>query len=122
MFRYVGMAWDCTVAEHSGSAQLLSGAFQARPHWRSELVCPGLHVFTAGVRPGANGAYLLPSQRGVILGRLFRRSDLDHPSSSDLELKSSEADQILQTGGRALIEEFWGRYVAFFRVGAGEVF
>jgi len=121
MFRYVGLAWDGTVAEHSEAARWLSRAFQSRAEWRPELMCPGLHVFTAGARQGTNGSYLLPAERGVILGQLFRRSDLDHPASSDLELKPPEADRIMQTGGHALFEEVWGRYVAFLRDESGNI-
>jgi len=121
MFRYVGLAWDSAVAEHAGAAQRLSLAFRSRPQWRPELVRPGLHVYTAGARQGANGAYLLPAERGVVLGKLFRRSDFDHPTSPDLDLKPTEADKIQQTGGRALIEDFWGRYVAFLLDEAGAI-
>jgi asparagine synthase (glutamine-hydrolysing) len=119
MFRYVGLIWDSTAAMDSAAAGPICRALQAREEWRAELIRPGLLVFATGARPLANRAYPLVAERGVVLGKLFRRNDLDRHPLSELSLTGQDTDRILRTGGRALVEDFWGRYVAFFHDATG---
>jgi asparagine synthase (glutamine-hydrolysing) len=55
----------------------------------------------------------LPSNQGVILGRIFRRGRLPSRADGDVELTELEAHRIVHTDGRSLVDHFWGRYVAF---------
>jgi asparagine synthase (glutamine-hydrolysing) len=119
MFRYIGLAWDEAIASRSATAQQLSLGLQAQAGWLSALLRPGLHVFTAGARQGVNGVYPLPADQGAVVGKLFRRRDLDRPVSMDLTLTTDEGTRILRSGGRALVDEHWGRYVAFLHAGPG---
>jgi asparagine synthase (glutamine-hydrolysing) len=114
MFRYIALLWDHTIERHAAIADRLGDGLEARPGWQAALLAPGLRVFTAGARQGINGSYPLPAQGGVIVGKLFRRGDIDATGSNDVEFTFEEADRIRHTGGRSLVEGFWGRYVAFF--------
>lgn len=119
MFRYLALAWDpdrqasALEAHHLGERLILASV------WNAAMVRPGLKVFTAGAKPGINGAYALQGGHGVVLGRLFRRSDLDSPPTADITLTRQEAEQIRESGGRALVLDFWGRYVALIQSGPG---
>lgn len=113
MFRYIAIAWDHSNAASAALAQELGLQAQSRAGWHAAAQCLGLKVFTAGTKPGANGVYPLLENQGVVLGRLFRRRDSSANSTGDVSLTSNEAERIRSTGGRALVLEFWGRYIAF---------
>ena len=120
MFRYVAIAWDEHVTPQASTAHRLGRALQRQPEWHAALDLPGLCIYTTGAQQGVNGTYPLPGQRGAILGRLFRREELGNPKPSDPHLSSTNAEQIVRSDGRALINDFWGRYVAFLPTAAGQ--
>lgn len=113
MFQYIALAWNDTLPTRSAAAQRLSRTLQAHASWHPTVVEPGLHVFTSGSRKGVNGSYRLSPFKGVVLGRLFRRSELGQPSTPDVQLSKAEIERISRTDSHALVSEFWGRYVAF---------
>jgi asparagine synthase (glutamine-hydrolysing) len=119
MFRYIGIAWDDAQPSSSASARRLCLDWQARPGWDTVLGRAGLQVFTTGTRPGINGAYPLQGDRGVVLGKLFRRCDLGSPTAANVVLTRNEAEHNLESGGRALVHDFWGRHVTFFQTPSG---
>jgi asparagine synthase (glutamine-hydrolysing) len=119
MFRYIGLAWDNAQPMASARARQLAMGLQARAGWNAALVRPGLQVFAAGARPGINSAYPLQGDQGVALGKLFRRCDLGSLPASDVSLTPLEAERILESGGRALVRDFWGRYIAFIQTAPG---
>jgi asparagine synthase (glutamine-hydrolysing) len=67
----------------------------------------GLRVFHAGARAGSSGAHVLHGGAGVVLGRLFA-----HDAAASEMLDAGETAAIVGSGGRRLIERYWGRYVA----------
>jgi len=113
MFRYIALAWNAADPTCTAAARQLARELQTHLGWQIVLARSGLCVSATGTRSGINGAYPLPLDQGVILGRLFRRRDLDEPSSPDVSFTAHDARQILQSGGRALVEDYWGRYIAF---------
>jgi len=116
MFRYIAIAWDASRADASSFAEHLGRACQDQAGWRVPLQRIGLQVLVRGESPGVNEARPLQGGQGIVLGQLFRQRDLEGTSSSSskhLTFTSQEAARILNTGGQALIDEFWGRYVAF---------
>ena len=119
MFRYIGIAWDDARPTSSATARRLCLDWQARPGWDTVLGRAGLQVFTTGTRPGINGAYPLQGDRGVVLGKLFRRCDLGSPTAANVVLTRNEAEHVLESGGRALVHDFWGRHVTFFETPSG---
>lgn len=114
MFRYFGFNWNPAQPAQVALAQRFDESIQRAEGWETALSSAGLRVYTIGSRSGVNGIYPLLFDQGVILGRLFRRQDT--PSGSlDISLSASEGDRILKTDGRALIDDYWGRYTAVLR-------
>jgi asparagine synthase (glutamine-hydrolysing) len=114
MFRYLAISWNSLASSQEVIAERFDESIRQAEGWQSVLSAPGLRVYVVGGHPGINGIYLLPSAKGVILGRLFRRRG-DPSASRDIEITASEGDRILQTQGRALIDHYWGRYIAVIR-------
>lgn len=119
MFRYLALSWDSTIPGQASRAKRLGETLASRRDWQPALLLSNLHVYVTGGASGVNGVYDLPARQGVILGRLFRRSDVN-PSSGDAEITTLEGERIVHTDGKALIDEFWGRYVAFLPSWTGE--
>ena len=89
---------------------LLSTIFPDRltsPRLNRVLDCEDLIVFAAPETP------MLPlaEERGLVLGRLFRRDD----NAPRGRLSVSESRHAAWSGGRTLLAESWGQYVALLR-------
>lgn len=70
----------------------------------------GSPVFqTLGARMWSSAPHIDLGDAGCIIGPLFRR---EIPSSRVTDLGASERQAIIATGGRALIEQYWGGYIA----------
>lgn len=82
------------------------------------LASPGLPlVFKgAGVAVWGSGPAIDLGTHGCIIGHLFTRS---RPSNRVEQLSEAEIDKIAASGGRSLISDYWGGYVAVL-VGAGD--
>lgn len=119
MFRYVALVWDESQPSDSLKAHQFGVELRTRSGWTTAVARPGLQVFTSGTSPGINGAFPLQGHRGVVLGRLFRRRDLDAPPSGEVVPTGREAERIADSGGGALVHEFWGRYIAFLQTTSG---
>jgi asparagine synthase (glutamine-hydrolysing) len=119
MFRYLCFAWDDSHPTDSARALRLAEAVQAGRGWDAALVRSGLQVFTTGTRSGINGVYPLQGNGGVVLGKIFSRRELTSAPRGELTITDAEAEQIRQSSGRALVRNFWGRYVAFLSAASG---
>ena len=115
MFRYIGLIWDDSQTVSSATAGRFGLDTQSMPDWQSVLVGRGLQVFATGMKPGVNGAYPVAGSRGAVLGRLFRRPGAQAAGHTDPSLDGDDGDRILRTGGRSLVTDYWGRYVAFLQ-------
>lgn len=121
MFRYIALSWRPQAwAEHE-TVNRLDQSLRAASGWQSVHRSSGLHVYVTGSERGVNDIYQLPTGQGVILGKLFRRSG--ESPALDIDLTRDEGHHVVRTGGRALIKDFWGRYVALFAsaTGVGQV-
>ena len=118
MFRYFGFSWNPAAAAQADVARRIEQAVDRAGDWQPALARPGLRVYITGGRAGVNGSYPLPSGRGVVLGWLFRRRD-DAPGTCDVDLSATDGERILATDGQALVDDYWGRYVAVLRSGPG---
>lgn len=114
MFRYFVMSWDVAAPVQAAVAQGLDQRIRCFEPWRLAHASPGIRVFVTGGRAGVNDIYPLPRQQGVVLGRVFRRR-ADSDVQSSLDFAASAGEWVLQTEGRALVDDYWGRYVAVFR-------
>lgn len=122
MFRYIAFNWEDAHEGQRAMTHRLAAALDAAG-WHPAFLSIGLSVYVTGRRYGVNDIYVLPAHAGVVLGRLFRQNDPSPTHVGDIALSDLEADQIVQTDGRALVEQFWGRWIAFLpsRTGRGRV-
>lgn len=119
MFRYVALIWDDAVTAQRAAARYLATHLEVTDAWQPALQVGGLSLFVTGVRASGDGAYDLPRDQGVILGRLFRRRAGANSLVPHGPLDRDDADGILQRQGHALVADWWGRYVAFLRTPDG---
>lgn len=115
MFRYIALSWDTAIPSHASTASRLRMELRSHTHWKPSFIGAGLQVYVRDAQAGVNSHYPLGADRGVVLGKLFRRRDTDSCATADVALTEDEAGQIHQGGGRALVDRFWGRYVAFMQ-------
>ena len=115
MFRYLAIVWNCAHTQAASAAEHIGRAALADEAWTPALVRPGLQIYTHGSKPGVNGTLSLPGGQGVILGKLFRRRELDAAPGQLVALSHAEGASVLASGGQTLVDDFWGRYVAFLQ-------
>lgn len=116
MFRYLVLIWDEGAGEARQSArELLGRADTLSGLWRTVLTGPGLEVRCTAEQPGRSVARRLVGGRGVVLGVLFEHEGDGHSRPAPQMLEESESGAIGASGGRRLIERYWGRYVAVLR-------
>jgi asparagine synthase (glutamine-hydrolysing) len=118
VFRFVAFVWNDADPAARASATLLSGRLRVgTSRWNQVLDGKGLRVLCAGVRPGSSEPYTLDHGAGVVLGKLFERGRGAPSRSAPLALGERESREIVASRGRRLIDEYWGRYVAFVHDG-----
>lgn len=120
VFRYIAFSWNPADESQSRIAERLELALRQRKCWQSAFAMAGHKVFMTGSKVGANDAYPLTGNRGVVLGKLFRRGGPPPTRRANTFLSDAEAERIVQSDGRALIEQFWGRYIAFLPSWTGQ--
>lgn len=116
MFRYLAVTWD----PRSDAACVDAREVQRRlatcaDRWVTVMDLPGLQVCHTGAQPPRTESIVFPRGDGVVLGTLFARSELGSEPGARVQLSASEAEHISASGGKRLIDRYWGRYVAFMR-------
>lgn len=119
MFRYVAFSCQPSSESQTSLVRTIQARFLENSAWSHVFESATLHVYATGCTAGINEAYALPSRRGVVLGRLFRRHDVDIKTNRQLAITTHEDARIVETNGGALIEQFWGRWIAFLPTGKG---
>lgn len=120
MFRYIAFSWNPASDDQAAAAHRLTQVIGTSGEWQAALKLPNLRVYVAGSARGINDIYLLPQGQGVVLGRLFRRQGAIPCEQGDIELTVPESQRIVYSDGQALVDEFWGRYIAFLPSWTGE--
>ena len=116
MFRYVVFVWnDAEPAVRSAASRLCAEPQPPEGPWRTAFSAAGLEVRCAGERPGRAVARRLRGGRGVVLGELFARNAEGISLAVPARIDAPESYAIVASGGRRLIERYWGRYVAVLR-------
>ncbi len=115
MFRFIALAWDAAVELQASAARQLSISLLHARGWQPVFAHRGLSVFVTGQQAGVNQAQVIEGDAGIVLGRLFRSSDAADAfaGKAPLQLDALAADP--QACARALVQRFWGRYVALLR-------
>lgn len=117
MLCYLAALWNERDPLAEARAQHLTQRVRAAsPRWEAALQVPGLVVFhrrTLGTT--VDRVYCLHGGRGVIIGRLFELPDADYAEFVPEEIGEARSRAIIRSRGRALVDDYWGRYVAFLR-------
>lgn len=114
MYNFAALFWDTSSREATReSDEMLARFFESQPSFEITFKKPGCTVLAQKVTAtDAIKSYRLANQHGVIFGRLFcANQDLNQPP---IEATVDEAvtKTIISSKGRALMELFWGSYVA----------
>ena len=117
LISYISFVWDSTSADQNATAKRWLFLFRERsPEWRTVLDEPGLAVacYVASEFASIYRAHVLSNGAGVVLGQLFRKSRSDRSVVVDV-LDEICSKEIVSSGGRVLVNDYWGQYVAFIR-------
>ena len=112
MHRFLALLWN-SAETSDDTAHLLLKRLRSNPklYWQIAFDAPGALVLHASDAPTVLQNYELFDGCGVVLGKLYRR-DTASLLSAETRLSQAETQQILGTGGRHLVDCYWGRYVA----------
>jgi asparagine synthase (glutamine-hydrolysing) len=111
--RYIACAWDHTNDEQRGSFHKLRINICTALNWTELISTSGLAVFCAP-EPEEHQSVRLADVSGVVLGTVFMRHDRSPTTTKRVrEFDTHRSRQILESGGQALVDEYWGGYVAF---------
>jgi asparagine synthase (glutamine-hydrolysing) len=113
MYRYLALVWNSRNPEDSRAATTLAGP--ALPStWSVAYQAPGIKLLRTDARQSAAIVYPLPRDSGVIFGKLFEsHRDVQAPHGPSLD--ADETRQIVASGGRRIVERYWGSYIAIIR-------
>jgi asparagine synthase (glutamine-hydrolysing) len=106
--------WDpADGAATAAARRLLSDTKRSSSNWKTVFCEPGLTVLERPPFTGSTNAQLLPKSAGVVLGRVFPKNLESCTPSWAWKLTDNEADAIIQSQGRSMIDKIWGGYIAF---------
>jgi asparagine synthase (glutamine-hydrolysing) len=115
VYPYVAFMRGTSGSHASGAVRTLIDQFRrTHPQWISLNGIEGLILFHLPPAGRSLRAIELPAGRGVILGTLFPWNLDVSPRDWQPLIDDAFAEKVVQTRGRALIEKFWGGYIAFF--------
>jgi len=116
MYRYFVLVWNPRDLTAAGSARALSERMiSVGSGWARAFEAQGICAFHSGLGEGASETLLLDHGAGAVFGRIFNRDIDSVVSARRVEFDHIESLKIVQTGGRRLIERYWGRYVALIQ-------
>lgn len=114
MYRYVAIVWHSNGLGSARMSQILWSALASKnAEWCIAHEGPGLFAMHRKVQSGAAEAHVLNDGQGVILGTLFDRHQESYDVLKPKQLGEQATHKIVASGGRHLVEHYWGSYVAF---------
>lgn len=116
MYRYFFLIWNPRDLKAAASARSLSERMiSIASGWVRAFQAEGIAAFHAGLGEGSSQTILLGHGGGAIFGRIFNRDIENTATARRVEFDRNESFKVVQTGGRRLIERYWGRYVALIQ-------
>lgn len=113
MYRYIAIVLPNASASAKAQADRLRQIVE-RHHSEWDCVCSSdvMRAYQTGSTNSGARAHRLGRKGGVVLGTIFRRPTTIEVEPQDVLLDSREVDRVVQSRGRHLMENYWGRYVA----------
>jgi asparagine synthase (glutamine-hydrolysing) len=118
VYRYLALIWNpANPAAAAAAKRAREKCEHVLQGWMRVLDQDGLVVFhvDAEGRDGSCETRTLYDGAGVLCGRLFRRGHEMEPHTRGAPVDRDTTSQIVVSGCQALIESYWGRYVAIVR-------
>ncbi len=113
MYRYFVLIWDCRDPQACSSARRLSERLVAvGSGWARAFDAQGVAAFHAGLGEGSSGTLRLDRGAGAVFGRIFSHDLDDTAAALRVAFDSVQTERIVRSGGRRIVERYWGRYVA----------
>ena len=114
MYPYVAFIRDVRNPNADAAAARLVDVFRrAHPEWLLLDEGQGMSLFHAPPGGRSVAALVLPAGRGAVLGTLFPKNLNVSPGDWKPVIEGLYAEEIVRSGGRRLMEDYWGGYVAF---------
>lgn len=108
MYRYLAFVWDSRNLESVRTVASLSAT--APSTWSVAYEGPGIRLFRTDARRTAS-VYPLERNGGVIFGKLFgSHAEAEVPREARFDV--DEASRVVRSGGRHIVERYWGSYFA----------
>ena len=115
MYGYVALNWDTADDLGARAATVIDEKMRsANGPWEPVFADAGLRVFQRGANRAAHGSHGL-ADSGTVLGTIFRTRRGAQSGSGKPTFTERTVLNLKSTDGRCLVEQFWGRYVAFLR-------
>ena len=122
MYPYVAFIRDVQNPHADAAARWLVDAFRrAHPEWLLLDHGQGLALFHAPPGGRSVNVLVLPTGMGAVLGTLFPKNLNVSPRNWKPVIEGLCAEEIVRSGGRRLMDDYWGGYVAFLTGGEGTV-
>lgn len=115
MHRYIALIWDSESERSASAATAIVGVIrQVLGGWELAFERDGLIALHTGHELGKSQSYKIGRDGGVVLGKLFSKVLSTSEAPTEVSLHDLDARKVCDSGGRYLIQSYWGRYVAFF--------
>ncbi len=113
MYPFLALLWSADdPAARAAAAELAQKVRRAAVPWENLVTTDGISVFALPPADPSLRSYVLPGRAGVVLCKLFS-ADLAKENLDCIEqIDAGATREMLQTGGRHLVRNFWGGYVA----------
>lgn len=113
MYHYVALLWNPCDLEAGGTAEALARSLEASAELQHTFTSTGMRVYSRASRTADLLQYCLPAGHGAILGRLFPSEGGAFSPEWKPDISDGEARRFAATAGGALIDRYWGGYIAF---------
>jgi asparagine synthase (glutamine-hydrolysing) len=122
MYPYVAFLRNPQNSRANEAAQRLVDIFRQTHHeWKLLDQSRGLSLFHAPPGGRSIAAIVLPAGMGAVLGTLFPKNLDASPRDWKPVIEGLCAEEIVRSGGRRLMNDYWGGYVAFLTGSEGTV-
>jgi asparagine synthase (glutamine-hydrolysing) len=113
MYRYFILIWNAGDLKSCANARAVADRlFHSSAGWTRAFDAAGVAAFHAGLGEGASETLTLDHGAGAVFGRIFNRNAHSPAAALRIQFDSDETASIVQSGGRRLFQQYWGRYVA----------
>lgn len=114
MDRFVAFVWDPQRGDLGDQVSRWIAEVKSKSAaWTDVFTQPGLAVVALKPSPATVSVVALDGDAGVVVGTLF--SSGAEQAGPVVRLKREPSSRIVASGGRELISQYWGSYVAFIR-------